>query len=110
MFRKSPYEDISAEGFMVEFLQRGRPHLLVDVRTPGEYATGRIPGAVNIPLNVLEQRLIDLPQGKPVVVVCQTGNRSRSGAQTLMRAGFQDVYNFTGGTASWQRHGYDLER
>lgn len=110
MFRRSPFEEINAQGFYTEFLQRSRPHLLVDVRTSGEFASGHIPGAVNIPLNVLEQRLIDLPHSKPVIVVCQTGNRSINGAKILMRAGFHDVYNFVGGTSSWQRQGFDLER
>lgn len=104
------YEDINARALMGEFIQGGRDHLIVDVRTPGEFATGYIPGAVNIPLDMIEYRTDDLPRGKAVVVVCQSGNRSQTASQILNRHGFESVYNLSGGTSSWINVGYDVDR
>jgi phage shock protein E len=63
--------------------------LLVDVRTTEEFAAGHIPGAVNIPVQSLEQRLDELgPTTRPVVVYCRSGRRSADAARTLTGAGY----------------------
>jgi len=65
---------------------------LVDVRTPEEYGSGHLDGAVNIPVGELEGRLGELePKGKPVVVYCASGFRSARAARALAAAGFKDV-------------------
>lgn len=84
-------------------------HFLLDVREPWEYAAKCIPGAVNIPLGELENRLDDIPD-LPVVVVCEHGVRSVYGAQFLAQAGHPAVYNLLGGTAEWMMRGLKLER
>ena len=62
---------------------------LVDVRTPEEFAAAHIPGAVNIPVQDLERRMEELePKDRPVVVYCQTGNRSGRAAGMLRNAGY----------------------
>ena len=76
-------------------------HTLVDVRETWEYARGRIPGAVNIPLDELAERMDEIPPEKPVVVVCEHGIRSIAAAQFLAQAGYSGVYNLMGGTAEW---------
>ncbi|EXJ23143.1 Rhodanese-like domain protein [Alkalibacterium sp. AK22] len=71
---------------------------LLDVRMPGEYRAGHIPGAKNIPLNKIEQY-----QGKtnePVHVICQSGMRSRKAASVLKKNGY-DVVNVRGGMMQW---------
>lgn len=68
--------------------------LIVDVRTPAEFALGHYPGAVNIPLQELDRRLPELgPKKRPVVVYCRTGNRSGKAKAVLLREGFADVTN-----------------
>ncbi|HVW15551.1 MAG TPA: rhodanese-like domain-containing protein [Mucilaginibacter sp.] len=66
---------------------------IIDVRTPGEYASGHIKGSVNIPLTTLESRLGKLKKDRPVIICCATGMRSRSAATMLKSKGFRQVYN-----------------
>ncbi|MEA4811873.1 MAG: FAD-dependent oxidoreductase [Anaerolineaceae bacterium] len=69
---------------------------LLDVRTPEELALGEIPGAVNIPLQVLRQHLGELPRGKKILVNCQSGQRSYFATRLLQQHGFE-AYNLSGG-------------
>ncbi|GAA3332984.1 pyridine nucleotide-disulfide oxidoreductase family protein [Curtobacterium albidum] len=73
--------------------------VLVDVRSPAEHAAGAIPGAVNIPLDELRARHVELPDG-PVVVHCQVGQRGHTAARLLMQLG-HDVRNLDGGYKTW---------
>lgn len=66
---------------------------LVDVRTPGEYATGHIKGSVNIPLQQLETRLTKIPVHRPVITCCASGMRSASAMKILKSHGYSEVYN-----------------
>ncbi len=70
---------------------------LVDVRQPAEVADGTLPGAANIPLDQLEQRIGELDPSRRVVLLCRSGNRSGAAAAFLVTAGFTDVVNLTGG-------------
>ena len=85
-------------------------HTLVDVREPEEWVTGRIPGATHIPLNDLPDHLAEIPQDKPVVVVCAHGQRSLYGAQFLVQSGFPEVYNLEDGTVGWVMRRLPVER
>ncbi len=69
---------------------------IVDVRTPGEFAAGAYPGAVNIPLDALPGRLKELPKNRPIVLYCASGMRSASAARILERAGYDQVVNAGG--------------
>lgn len=74
---------------------------LVDVRTPGEFNAGHIPGAVNVPLQELGARLKQLgAKEKPVVLYCASGSRSSMAMSVLKNAGFQQVFNL-GGMGRW---------
>jgi phage shock protein E len=70
--------------------------VVVDVRSPDEYGRGAYPGALNIPVQVLGQRMSEIPRGKPVVVYCASGARSAMAAMMLSRAGYADVVNAGG--------------
>ena len=69
--------------------------VLIDVRNPGEFAAGSIPGAVNIPLDDLRSRLSELPDA-PMIVHCQVGQRGHTAARILRQAGLE-VRNLDGG-------------
>lgn len=71
---------------------------LVDVRTPGEFASGSVKGAVNIPLSSIERQLGRFKGKKNIVVFCRSGNRSGQAKRILERNGIDKVIN--GGT--WQ--------
>ena len=81
-----------------------RDHLLVDVRTPEEFASGHIPGAVNIALQTLPQQMATLPKEQPVVLYCRSGARSREAASMLSQGGFSDIYDL-GGFIEWRAQG-----
>ncbi len=69
---------------------------LVDVRTPGEFASGSVKGAVNIPVNQVQSQISKFKGKKNIVVFCKSGGRSMQAKSILQRNGIQNVYN--GGT------------
>jgi rhodanese-related sulfurtransferase len=75
---------------------------VVDVREPHEFAAGHIPNALNMPTSSFEPR--DLPQGKPVVLICQAGGRSRNALNKARGIGREDVRHFAGGMNGWRSH------
>ena len=73
----------------------------VDVRRPAEYANGHAVRTISIPLDRLSREIDQLDPTAPTYVICQSGYRSSLGASILENAGFQKVYNVTGGTSAW---------
>lgn len=82
---------------------------VVDVREPGEYVGGHVPGATLVPMGELPSRLLELPKDKPVYVICASGNRSLSMTSFLIRAG-HEAYSVIGGTGAWARAGHPIAR
>jgi rhodanese-related sulfurtransferase len=74
---------------------------LIDVREPWEFEHCRIEGSQLVPLGQLVARLSELPQERPLVIVCHHGNRSGVATDFLRRAGFDDVSNLRGGVEAW---------
>ena len=89
--------------------QIGSQHVsVIDVREPIEYASGHIPGSLNVPLSQLGQA--HLPAA-PLVLVCQSGNRSAKGVQTLLERGYaHPVTDLEGGLPSWQQAGLPVRK
>ena len=88
---------------VVQIINRGK-NVLVDIRTPEEFATGHLRDAKNIPLADFDKRIGELEKskGKSIVVVCQTGARADKAVRLLQAAGFDDVAALDGGLAAWQ--------
>jgi rhodanese-related sulfurtransferase len=82
-------------------LNNGEALNIIDVREVEEVAAGKIPGAVNIPLGLLEFRMHELDKAKEYIVVCRSGGRSARAAQFLESHGF-NVINMTGGMLDWE--------
>jgi len=82
---------------------------VIDVREPFEYVTGHVPRAALIPMGRLASRLADLPRGRPVFLICASGNRSLAAADYLARAGV-DAWSVAGGTGAWSRAGHPVIR
>ena len=78
--------------------------IILDVRTPEEFAAGHIPGAVNIPYTHLPARISDLPDvaDKDVVVYCAVGVRAEQGAHRLRENGFTRLWHLDGDMQAWQ--------
>ncbi len=78
--------------------------LVLDVREPGETAGGKITKATQIPVGSVGQRIGELEKhkGKHVIVYCKNGTRSGSACKDLSKAGFEHIYNLSGGLTAWQ--------
>jgi rhodanese-related sulfurtransferase len=81
--------------------------IVVDVREPGEYVGGHVPGATLVPMGQLSSRLHELPKDMPIYLICGSGNRSLAMTSFLMRAGY-DAYSVSGGTGAWAGAGRPL--
>ncbi len=76
--------------------------LLVDVRTPAEYQIGHLPGAVNIPVQELRERLSELPKEKEIILYCRVGFRGYLAYRILVQNGFKKVRNLSGGWLTYK--------
>lgn len=97
-----------------ELAKRVRTHsapLILDVRSPAEYAAGHVPGAFNIPDTQLAGRLGELGVDKSdeVVVYCLGGQRAAQAERVLAKAGYTHVLNLEGQMRGWQQRGYPVE-
>ncbi|MFB8120203.1 rhodanese-like domain-containing protein [Streptomyces sp. NPDC056465] len=85
---------------------------VIDVRTPGEYAAGHLPGAHNIPLDRLNEAAAVLKRAahrSPLLIVCASGTRSAQGCEQLTAHGI-DAATLEGGTSAWAASGRTVER
>lgn len=85
------------------------PHVLIDVRTAEEFASGHIDGAINIPVESLGERLGEVPRDVPVVLYCRSGRRSAAAAELLAQASYAQVYDL-GGIQTWEAQGRPVVR
>ncbi len=103
-----------AAGELFARLRASGAPLLLDVREPEEFVgdLGHVQGSLLVPLDALERRLPKLAGyvDHDVVVVCRAGARSASAGAILRRAGFQRVYNLTGGMLAWHAAGLPVQR
>ncbi|UJP11713.1 rhodanese-like domain-containing protein [Microbacterium sp. KUDC0406] len=81
---------------------------LIDVRERDEFAGGHVPGAVNLPMSELGDRLEELPT-EAFHVICEMGGRSARVVQALEARGY-DATNVDGGTAEWRAQGRQVDR
>lgn len=72
--------------------------VIIDVRTKEEYLLKHLEGAINIPLDTIEN--IDIAKDKKIILYCQSGNRSSEAGKILVELGYKNVYDM-GGTNSW---------
>lgn len=99
---------------------RDRGHLLIDVREPGEFATGHLPGAINLPRGVIEFQIDAHPamacttsdalarKSRSLVVYCLSGGRAALAADSLQRLGFDRVQSLAGGIVAWREAGLPI--
>jgi rhodanese-related sulfurtransferase len=103
-------EDLDAVRFRA--LAEEKKGLLLDVRTAGEVAAGKLPGASHIDVSDprARKRFALLPHDWPIFVYCASGARSAAAGRMLQELGFAEVYNLEGGIYAWQRNGFPVER
>jgi rhodanese-related sulfurtransferase len=73
---------------------------LIDVREADEFASGHLPGAINLPLSDFLERYEELDKDKPYYIICRSGARSAQACAFLEEEGY-DVTNVAGGTSAW---------
>jgi rhodanese-related sulfurtransferase len=84
--------------------------VLIDVRSPAEFASCHVPGARNLPLDRLDAAAVAaLPRNCPLHVICQGGMRSRKACEQLAAAGIGELVDITGGTNAWKAAGLPVE-
>lgn len=89
-------------------LKTGTAPRLLDIRSPLEFESEHVAGSANLPLNELELRVGEVPEGEEVVVVCRTGVRATLAAQTLRRHG-RAARVLEGGVVGWRKAGLKLK-
>lgn len=104
---KGRYQNVGPEDL---YAHLSEDVLVVDVRTPEEFAQGHVPGAKNYPLQSIDVWWRELLKDKPVYLYCHSGNRSRQAAEYLKGRGFTNLYNVQGGVLAIERMGYPLVR
>lgn len=84
--------------------------VLLDIRTPAEFAQGHLEKAINIDFyaNNFAQQLGQLDKGKKYLMYCRSGNRSGKALSLMQQLQFSQVYNMTGGIAQWQAKGFPV--
>lgn len=81
--------------------------IVLDVRTPGEFAAGHLPNAININVNGsdFDRQVAKLDKAKPILVYCKAGSRSATAADKMQDMGFREIYNLSGGIMKWESAG-----
>ena len=85
--------------------------VIIDVRTPGEFESGHIPGAQLLPVQIFADNLdvLEKYRHEDVLLYCASGNRSTVASRILINAGFDKVYNLRHGFGEWARNGLPVE-
>ena len=87
---------------LADELTSSNPPLIIDVRTPAEWATGHIEGSINLPLTQLQQRIDEVPHNRRIAVHCAGGYRSSIAASVLRQHGITNLIELAGGIAAWE--------
>lgn len=100
-----------ADGFALIEEQKDNPDFIIlDVRTPEEYAAGHLPGAVNLCYTCageFQDGLAVLDKDATYLVYCRTGNRGRAAVNAMSVSGFTDIYHLDTGITQWIAEGYE---
>jgi rhodanese-related sulfurtransferase len=103
------YQNTGVEDF--DKLRADKANVVLDVRTPREFAAGHIPGAINVDWNGKDfaGRVAALDKKKNYLVYCAVGGRSARASAKMIELGFSKVYNLERGISSWQQAGKPTE-
>ena len=82
---------------------------VLDVRSPEEYASGHVPGAVNIPYDQIASRMAEVPKDKDVVLYCKSGRRAGIAAETLAGQGYTRLQHLEGDIVAWVDKGRPVD-
>lgn len=101
---------VTPEAVAQQLGDREAAPFVLDVRTEEEFTEGRVPGAVNIPVDQLEARLQRVPKDRPVVVYCASGGRAAKAGRLLAAHGYTNVSEMAGSFTAWRKAGLPVEK
>jgi rhodanese-related sulfurtransferase len=95
-----------------DLLARGEDVKIIDVRTPAEFGSVHIPGAYNVPLDLLNEHRAEIQRhlSAPVVLVCRSGQRAAQAERQLAETGLPNVQVLRGGIDAWEAEGAPVRR
>jgi len=100
---------ISQEALLERQQKDGAATYVLDVRSPEEYASGHVPGAVNIPYDQIAARMAEVPKDKDVVLYCKSGRRAGIAAEVLAGQGYTRLQHLEGDIVAWVDKGRPVE-
>ena len=110
MLRGAGAGSLTAQG-AVQLINRERA-VVIDVRSPEEFATGHVTGARNVPLDTLEAKLAATVKNKalPLLLVCATGARAQRAVAVAKKLGYEQAQAVSGGLKSWKEANLPVEK
>lgn len=102
-------QDLTIEEYNQDFDGK-QEYQLIDVREVEEWEDIRLPNTVNIPMSEFEERIDEISEDLPIVLVCRTGGRSQQMGDVLVANGYEGVYNLLEGTMGWVRRDLPTEQ
>lgn len=91
-------------------LTQDKSNILLDVRTPQEYAEGHLANSINLDYqsSAFQEEIAKLDKSKSYLVYCRSGKRSAAAMEMMEKAGFKKVTNLDGGIMSWESNGFEV--
>jgi len=108
-FADGGMKPLSQDAFLALPKEGSRAPYVLDVRSPEEYVTGHVPGAVNIPHEQIAARLAEVPKDKDVVLYCRSGRRAGIAAEVLAANGYTRLKYLQGDMPAWIEAGRTVE-
>jgi len=100
---------ISQEALLERQQKGDEATYVLDVRSPEEYASGHVPGAVNIPYDQIASRMAEVPKDQDVVLYCKSGRRAGIAAEVLAGQGYTRLQHLEGDIVAWVEKGRPVE-
>jgi len=104
----APFRSISVAEAK-ELIEKRPEMVILDIRTPQELREGAIEGSTLVPFWAIMQNKLKLPKETPIMLVCAVGGRSYAAGQMLVKYGYREVYNVSGGLVAWKEAGLPVK-
>jgi len=94
-----------------EALNNKNDVVIIDVRTPQEFSRGIIAGSINLPIDLVDEKIEEIvaDKNKTVYVYCLSGSRSNMAVDTMVKRGYKNVFSMKSGLLAWRSKGYSLQ-
>ncbi len=104
----APFKSVSPSE-AAQLIDSKKNLVLIDVRTPEELREGAIEGSTMVPFWAVMQNKLTIPKDSPIMLICAVGGRSYAAGQMLVKYGYTEIYNLSGGISAWKQAGLPLK-